>query len=177
MIEIIRINSFHVHYQFMEELMKTAFPLQERRDSLQQRELVNNHSSFYNNLILNDHTPIGLLTYWDLKTFIFIEHFAIDDHYRNQGYGSKVLSILLNQLKCPIILEAEKPTDELSSRRINFYKRKGFTLQDIPYLQPPYREDDDWYPLQLMSYGITNIEKEYTTIRDSIYREVYQTSI
>ena len=177
MIKIIRINSSHIHYQFIEELMKTAFPHQERRDSLQQQKLVNQQSSFYNNLILNNEIPIGLLTYWDLKTFIFIEHFAIDIKYRNQGYGNQVLSILLNNLQIPIILEAEEPIDELSSRRIHFYERKGFIAHDIPYLQPPYRKEDDWFPLRLMSYGIPDIKKEFKSIRDAIYREVYQVYI
>lgn len=174
MIEIIRINSSHKHYQFIEELMKTAFPHKERRDSLHQQKLVEQNSRFYNNIILDNSTPIGILTYWDLETFIFIEHFAIDYHYRNKGYGSKALSNLLNHLQRPIILEAEKPTSELSSRRINFYKRQGFIVQDFPYLQPPYREGDEWFPLLLMSYGFTDIEIDYTNIRNSIYREVYK---
>ena len=174
MLEIKRISTKHEHYSYLENLMQTAFPLEERRDNSLQREFTDNHSSFISNLILDKETPIGLLTYWDLDTFYYIEHFAIDSTMRNRGYGQNTLSLLKDILHKPIVLEVEVPNDEITRRRIRFYQSQGFHLQEsFPYLQPPYRKEDNWLPLKLMTYG-----KEYTTeelekCKDKIHKNVY----
>ena len=52
----------------------------------------------------------------------------------------------------PILLEVEDPADgEWERRRVEFYRRNGFHLLSIPYLQPPYRKGDAPLPLCLMS--------------------------
>ena len=170
MIRLKEINSSHEHYPFMETLLETAFPLQERRDSIWQRKNADESPLFHNTLITDDDNPIGLLTYWDFKDFIYIEHFAIDARLRNGGYGQQALSALKEQTELPIVLEAEEPTDELTKRRIGFYRRQGFILQDFSYQQPPYRPEDKWFPMKLMTFGIVNM----ANTRDIIYREVYQ---
>lgn len=174
MIQLKEIKTTHEHYPFMEKLMQTAFPIQERRDAERQREFTDTHPLFHPALITDGDTPIGLLTYWEFPTFVYIEHFAIDNHLRNGGYGSKALEAFKRQVSLPIVLEAEEPTDEITRRRIGFYQRQGFVLQEIPYLQPPYRPGDEWFPLRLMTYGTVEMDKEFPTIRDMIYREVYQ---
>ena len=174
MIKLQEIKTTHEHYPFMENLLQTAFPLQERRDSEQQRHITDENPLFHNALITDGDTPIGLLTYWTFPSFVYIEHFAIDSRLRNGGYGSKALEIFKQRVAAPIVLEAEEPTDELTRRRIGFYQRQGFIMQEIPYLQPPYRPGDEWFPLKLMVHGAVQMEQEYPLIRDTIYREVYQ---
>ena len=174
MIQLKEIKTNHEHYPFMEQLLETAFPLQERRDSDKQRKNTDENPLFHNTLITDDDMPIGLLTYWDFHTFVYIEHFAIDSRLRNGGYGSKALEAFKQRVAAPIVLEAEEPTDELTRRRIGFYQRQGFIMQEIPYLQPPYRPGDEWFPLKLMVHGAVQMEQEYPLIRDTIYREVYQ---
>lgn len=173
MIQLKEIKTNHEHYPFMEQLLETAFPLQERRDSDKQRKNTDENPLFHNTLITDDDMPIGLLTYWDFHTFVYIEHFAIDSRLRNGGYGSKALEAFKHLVSTPIILEAEEPTDNLSRRRIGFYQRQGFVMQEVPYLQPPYRPSDEWLPLKLMTYGTLDMKKEYCTVRNNIYREVY----
>ena len=173
--EIKRISSSDPHYPFMEELLVTAFPKEERRDLHIQREFTDHNQLFHCNILTENNQPIGILTYWTLADFIYIEHFAIDSKLRNKGYGSQALKTLVTAIgETPIILEAEEPTDETSRRRIDFYCRQGFALHEISYLQPPYRNSDGWLPLKLMSYGRLDIEGRYTEIRDLIYKEVYQ---
>lgn len=174
MIQLTEIKTTHENYTFMENLLETAFPLQERRNSDQQRKNTDENQLFHNTLITDDVLPIGLLTYWDFDTFVYIEHFAIDNSLRDRGYGSQALERFRQKINRPIVLEAEEPTDEITSRRIQFYQRQGFILQDIPYLQPPYRSKDEWFPLKLMTYGEINIKQNYILIRDTIYREVYE---
>lgn len=174
MIKIQRINTFHEHYPFVEALMQAAFPLQERRDASLQREFTDNKPYFHCHIILKQDTPIGLLNLWKLEDFHYIEHFAIHVQYRNKGYGQQVLSHLKEEIKGLIVLEAEEPTDDITRRRISFYQRQGFVLQDIPYLQPPYRKGDEWFPMKLMTLNGIDFISQFKTVRDTIYKEVYK---
>lgn len=176
-LQIKEIKTSHEHYPFVEELMQAAFPQQERRNNDEQRSHTDNHPLFHCNLILDGDAPVGLITYWDFIRFRYIEHFAIDGKLRNQGYGKKALECLKAMSATPLILEAEEPMDETTRRRIAFYQRQGFTLHDIPYLQPPYRKGDLWLPLVLMSYGEIALEERLDEIKQTIYRNVYQVEI
>lgn len=174
MIKIQQINTSHEYYPFVEALMQVAFPLQERRDASLQREITDNKPYFHCHIILKQDTPIGLLNLWKLENFHYIEHFAIHVRYRNKGYGQQVLLHLKKEIKGLIVLEAEEPTDEITRRRIAFYQRQGFVLQDIPYLQPPYRKGDEWFPMKLMTLNGTDLISQFETVRDTIYKEVYK---
>ena len=173
MIKLQQINTSHEHYPFVESLMQTAFPLQERRDTNLQREYTDNKPHFYTNLILEDKTPIGLLTYWELDKFHYIEHFAIHEQYRNKGYGQLVLGLIQKEIKDMIVLEVEEPTDDITYRRIAFYQRQGFVLQNVPYQQPPYRKGDKWFTMKLMTLREENFSLKFEVIKESIYKEAY----
>lgn len=172
MIKIIEINTRHKHYPFLETLLHSAFPEVERRDTSEQRKNSDCHPLFHSNLIMDNEKPVGLLTYWDFDSFIYIEHFAIDGQLRNKGYGQQALSLLKGQVQRSIVLEAEEPSDELTARRIGFYQRQGFVLQNTPYLQPPYHSGDGWLPMKLMIYGMAD-HIPTSKIIDTIHREVY----
>ena len=137
-------------YGFVEELMHTAFPAQERRDTPQQREYSDSNPLFCNNVIV-----------------------AIDPSLRNGGYGKRVLESIQTKLQGPIVLEVEEPTEEMSIRRINFYKRLNFTLHEKPYMQPPYRTGDSGLPMLLMTYGDIDMEKDFDKVKNMLYKEVY----
>ena len=67
----------------------------------------------------------------------------------------------------------EMPEEEMAQRRINFYKRQRFVLWEKPYLQPPYRPTDEYLPMLLMAHGDLECERDFETVKDSIYKEVY----
>lgn len=178
MIEIKRIKTEnHELYSFVEELMHTAFPQQERRDTPQQREYSDHNPLFCSNVVTEDEKPVGMISYWNMGDFYYIEHFAIDPTLRNGGYGKRVLESIKARLQGPIVLEVEEPTEEMSARRINFYKRLGFILHKKPYVQPPYRAGDSGLPMLLMTYGNIDMEKDFDKVRDTLYKEVYGQSI
>ena len=176
MIEIKQVKTKdQADYAFVEELMHTAFPQEERRDTEQQRAYSDHHPLFCSNIVLEDGTPIGMISYWTMTDFYYIEHFAIDPARRNGGYGRRVLEAIKERLKGPIVLEVEMPNDEMSIRRIHFYKRLEFTLHHKPYMQPPYRKEDSGLPMLLMTYGNIDMESDFEKVRDTLYKEVYGT--
>lgn len=174
MIKLQRIKTADVDlYQFMENLITTAFPAEEYRALEQLREYTDKVELFHNNVILEDEHPIGLLTYWNFGEFYYIEHFATDPSMRNGGYGKKTLEYVCTQLGKPIVLEVERPEEEMAIRRIGFYQRQGFKLWKNDYLQPPYKEGDDFLPLYIMAHGDLNPDTDYETVKNKIHRFVY----
>ena len=161
------------HYKFMEELLVESFPPEEYRELEHLREYTDRIGNFHNNIIFDDDLPIGFITYWDFDGFYYVEHFAVDPAQRNGGHGKNVLNYLCELLQHPIVLEVEMPEEEMAQRRINFYKRQGFVLWEKPYLQPPYRPGDDYLPMLLMAHGNLECERDFETVKNSIYREVY----
>ena len=81
------------HYQFMENLLIAAFPPEEYRELKELREYTDRTGNFYNNIIFDNETPVGFITYWDFNDFYYVEHFAIDPTLRNGGYGNIGLSM------------------------------------------------------------------------------------
>ncbi len=162
--------------EFIEKLYIESFPRNERRPILGMHHLLEDESRF--NLFLletNDNTRIGFITYWDLDTFIFIDHFAISSEQRNGGYGQKAIKELIKQTSLPLIGEIELPTvSELASRRVEFYKKQGFQIWDLPYEQPPYEEGFDPIPMLTITYRNLNFPSNFEVVRHTIYSEVYK---
>lgn len=77
------------------------------------------------NAIVDKDTFIGMNYMVNCDDSFYLMYFAIDKELRNNNYGSKVLQDL-NEKHNTIFLSIEKPKDELSKRRKNFYLRNGF---------------------------------------------------
>lgn len=161
------------YYDYMEKLLTVSFPVEEYRDLNELREYTDHTPNFYCNIILEDDGPVGLVTYWDLGDFYYIEHFAIDPNQRNGGYGRKLLEHLAGFLKKPIVLEVEHPTEEMAKRRIGFYQRHGYTLWEKEYFQPPYKSGCSDLPMYLMVQGDLEPEKDFENVKKQIHRVVY----
>ena len=173
MISIESIKTSHEKYDFVENLLTSAFPKEERRELDLQRKYTDDNPLFHTNIIWHEEKPVGFITYWDFNDFYYIEHFAISPDCRNGGYGQKVLTRVDELLTKPIALEVELPTTELSSRRIGFYSRLGYKLWEKEYKQPPYRKGDEFLPMYIMVKGELDPEKDFEKVRDKLYKEVY----
>lgn len=173
-IELHRIlDADSAEYKQMERLLTTAFPKEEYRELTELCTLTENSHKFHNNLIYDNGTFIGLITYWDFGSFFYIEHFAILPEMRNHGYGKMVIEKMEEVLHSPIVLEVECPTEEMSRRRIGFYERQGFQLWKSEYIQPPYRQGDGFLKLFIMAYGNIDENRNFENIKRTIHKEVY----
>ncbi len=156
-------------------LLKLSFPTSERRN-------YSGHLSEFNAPEFHSicYVPDGLkgfLNYWDLGDFIYIEHFAVAPELRGQGKGTA----LMGELRCVVgertlVLEAEPPSDsDIAARRIAFYERLGFELNEYDYIQPAMMEGESPIPLVIMSSPEKLTESEYIKIRDRLYTDIYKT--
>lgn len=146
------INSRSDEYPFVEELLHSAFPADERRDDDAQRANTLHEPRFHTLLVSLDGEPAGFFTYWDFGAYRYGEHFAIADSMRCGGIGAQVLRAFIDSAPTPLVLEVEpEGSTPMAARRIAFYERNGLRLWDTPYMQPPYRTGGEWLPLRLMA--------------------------
>ncbi len=146
-------------FQTVYEKMEAAFPYEERRDFLDQKEcLEKKYFNFFE--IFDGESPVGFISPWFFEDFVYIEHLAIDSDKRNGGYGSKTIEKIKEFYKKPIILEAEAPETEQQIKRIKFYERLGFKVNSYPYTQPSYHGGDG-VPLKILSYPDYLSQKDF----------------
>lgn len=160
-----------VHWSTFTTIYRESFPIDEQRPTDDIARLIAEEERYRAMALVDDEGHcIGLLTTWELDTYIYIEHFAIAPSLRAMGYGTIVLQRFIESQPMPILLEAEPPTDDITQRRINFYKRCGLTLYDYEYIQPPYAPDRLPVPLRLMG---TLIAPDLPEVARTLHHEIY----
>ena len=154
------------------ELYIISFPEEERRTIPQLKRMIEEVEEMNFCAIELDGNLSGLAVYWNMGEFFYMEHLAVFPEMRNHKIGQKVLEWWKQNLDKPQLLEVEPPTDEMTERRINFYRRNGMEILNKEYIQPSYKKDEDSLPLWIM--GTENPEKldEYIAdIRRVAYKE------
>lgn len=174
MIWLEQIDANHSDYYFVERLLHSSFPKEERRPDVMQRHNTLYNDKFHTLLIREDDKYVGLLSYWDFNDFRYIEHFAVDARHRGSGIGANALKLFIKRGSSPVVLEVEpEGSTQMASRRIEFYRRNGFELWRTPYVQPPYRPCSLPLPLSLMSTAGLDETKAFSHIQRVIHHEVY----
>lgn len=154
------------------EIMEDAFPLSERRTFEKQLLLFDN--SFYKPYVYYKNNIIeAFILCWEICKVIFIEHFAVDKKLRGTGIGTKLLKDFLNSSHRPVCLEVELPENEITKRRISFYERLGFKLNDFEYFQPSLQPGQKKIQLKIMSYPEKLSEEDFNLYRKLIHKSAY----
>ena len=116
----------------------------------------------------------ALMNYWQFDGFIFLEHFAVSRVLRGQGIGAAMLKELQDKAAgLPIILEAEPPSGDIERRRVKFYQRLGFCLNEYEYWQPAMQEGEQPIRLMLMSFPEALSQEGFAAARSVLYKYVY----
>lgn len=124
--------------------------------------------------IIDTSAWVGFITVWELAEAAFIEHFVIFPEFRGRGFGGEVLTLMKKKYRA-MVLEVEPPTDEIKKRRISFYKRCGFFVNDYYYLQPSYRKGGEGVELILMSYPA--LLESCDAAKRELYSRVYKEDV
>lgn len=156
----------------VESLYESAFPPEERRPAESMCRLVESDELFVA-AVERDGAFCGFITWWDLGDVLFGEHFAMLPECRGGGIGGEVIRRFAAGAHKPVLLEVEVPHDDISERRVGFYRRNGFELCEREYLQPPYFAGGEPVPMHLMSYGMTLDDGAFDRLRGLIYSRVY----
>ncbi len=156
----------------MFSIMEKSFPLDEYRPYDEQKDLFKNE--YYKVYVEKDDVIKGFIALWEFDEFFFVEHFAVDPDFRNAGIGAKILKEIAALTDKPFCLEVEPPNEEITKRRIGFYERNGFFLNEYPYIQPPISKGKHPIPLMIMSSEKRLSEEEFLKIKTTLYKEVYK---
>ena len=161
-------------FDYVFKIMDESFPNTEMRVYEGQKNLLLEDK--YSIIVKrNDSGDIqGIISCWDLTDFKYIEHFAVDKNQRGNNIGGKMITEFCKSQNRPVVLEVEFPEDDMSIRRIGFYERNGFLMNEYDYLQPPMRKGNDFLPLKIMSTPRSITEKEFKTLKDDLYNVVYK---
>jgi ribosomal protein S18 acetylase RimI-like enzyme len=160
----------------LKQIYEASFPEDERRDWKQLLELLNN-TQFSLNEIYDQQKFLGFISIWNLNEFSFIEHFAIKGIYQGKGYGTQAIKQVLSMNSKPFILEVEEPFSENARKRIAFYERLNFTINDFNYFQPPYSVEKRSIKMLLLSYPTKIYPEDFERIKDRIHDLVYDNRI
>lgn len=156
--------------EFAKQIYTDCFPRDERRVWEDFVSIMENDNRFSLYIIRDEDNYYGIVTVWKFEEFIYIEHFAIKTVFRNKSIGSHVLDLLKQTYSMPIVLEIEPPTDDITTRRKNFYQRNGFLLLDNHYMQPSYHKDSAQVEMKVMT---TNNAIPFEKIKQTLYKYVY----
>ena len=172
MLELIRQTTTKnngIFYQLM-ELYELSFPETERRSIHQLEYLVSTRKNMFFNAMFFNGELCGLFVYWDMEDFYYLEHLAVFPHMLNKQIGTHLLEWVEKNLQGLRIMEVEPEQDEISSRRIGFYKRNNYKILDTNYTQPSYNTDYDEYPMWIMGNSECNrLENFITRIKEEAY--------
>lgn len=156
------------------KILDESFPEEEKRNYEEQFSLLNDKRCKI--FVERDKNGkiIVFFSVWVFDNFCFGEHLATDKNYRNLGLGKKLLESCLKYFDKPFILEVEPPRDEMSIRRINFYKRLGFYLNNFEYKQPALQKHTHPCDLYVMSYPSLLSKSEFLYFRNEIFKNIYK---
>ncbi len=120
-------------------------------DIKQLKYLIENQSKMYFNAIEEDSELCGLFVYWDFGSFRYLEHLAVFPEKRNREIGKQILGYTTQHLKGAFIFEVEPAVNEITTRRINYYRRNGYEILEKDYMQPSYGKNaEESIPLWIM---------------------------
>ena len=155
-------------------IMEASFPVSEMRTYSGQRALLDNpHYRIYTEQDASGRIT-GFLAAWEFPLLRFVEHIAVNPDTRGGGIGRKLMNSYLARSDKPVLLEVEPPVGELEQRRIGFYERLGFHLNQFDYVQPPLRTGQPDLPLRIMTYPGPVRQSEFQVYREILYTEVYK---
>ena len=151
--------------------MESSFPPDEVRELKDGIALLGNDSFSLLAVYENDNL-VAFIETWSLNDMTFIEHFAVKEESRGKGLGKEIMNQIISKHD-RIVLEVEPPEAEATKRRIKFYEKLGFKLNNYPYIQPPLSKDKKPLPSLLMTYPKELSETEFIETRNKIHKIVY----
>ena len=162
------------YFEQIYRLLQESFPEDEYRTDKEQKELFGRKEYRVYGKVMEESGQLqAFISLWQFEQFAFIEHFAVNPDFRNRGIGELIIHKIVRMLSMPVCLEVELPDNELAKRRIGFYSRNGFYLNEYSYIQPPISKGRKPLPLRIMTYGGTVTKEEFHNIKEVLYHRVY----
>lgn len=151
-------------------LHRETFPEYERfRDTPLLVNMIDNERSMFFNAVYEGGALAGFFIYWNLGDCYYIHFISIFPEMRNKKIGQQILDWVSVNLHQPVFLESEIPFDDITARRVGFYKRNGFLeLADDPKTLAEDRRGG--HPLWFMgNRPVEDLESYLLKVKESVY--------
>ena len=151
-------------------LQRETFPEYPKHTEELWIDFVDNYPAMSFNAVYENEELAGLFIYWDLGNSYYIHFIAVLPEMRNRKIGQQIMDWVAANLQKPVFLESEVPFDEMTTRRLNFYKRNGFTaLANDPEILSTERDGEE-HPLWLMgTQKVDDLDRYLIQIRQTVY--------
>lgn len=152
-------------------LHSETFPQYERfQNTALLARLIDNASAMHFNALYDGSDLVGFFSYWNLGNACYIHFISVYPTLRNRGIGRQIMEWVSTHLHQPVFLESEVPFDEITERRLQFYKRNGFhELANDPETLASDRRGG--HPQCFMgTQPVDNLEDYLLRIRELVYR-------
>jgi len=163
-------DSNHPDAHRLIKLHSETFPEYERfQETPLLANLIDNAGSMRFNSIYENEELAGFFIYWDLEDCYYIHFIAVFPDMRNRKIGQKILNWVSENLHLPVFLESEVPYDEMTTRRLNFYKRNGFKeLANNPEILAEDRRGGHalWF---MGTQAVTDLDHYLRKVKERVY--------
>ncbi len=161
----------HIYYPIVRALYETSFPVFEKRSHSQQ-DLAFNSAAYHLYVYMEQDNFIGFVSYWEFDSYIYIEHYAINQQLRGQGYGSIILQAFMSSHSKRIILEIDPLLDDISKARLGFYQKNNFSENSYAHIHPPYISGELGHALIILSTQGTLTQAECDRFQQDLVQVV-----
>jgi ribosomal protein S18 acetylase RimI-like enzyme len=143
------------------------------RRSRREQAHVMRHPRYRFSAVMHEGSVVGVMAWWELPGFCFVEHFAVSSAHRSGGFGRRAMALLQSHVTGPIVLDVEPfGTDYPAARRVAFYHRLGFTYCGLSVTLPAY-EGKEAGPTNFMSWGTELSRAGCERVLEAIGSEIY----
>ncbi|MEW5560313.1 GNAT family N-acetyltransferase [Enterobacter asburiae] len=153
-------------FSLVDNLYSHAFPWHEQREDVAKRQALA-HPDYALEAWYDGDIFVGLSGTWRFGDYGYIEHLAIDDSLRGQGYGKRLLARLLAR-NPRTLLEIDPLTTDIAHKRLRFYQSMGFVANDYAHTHPSYHDGIADHELMVLSYPQPLAEEEYQRFRKDL---------
>ncbi|MBD8390308.1 GNAT family N-acetyltransferase [Dysgonomonas sp. BGC7] len=159
------------YYKQFLSVYKSSFPVFEQRSQEQQSAAFKNNSYCLVALVKGDKLA-SFISYWEFDDYIYIEHLAVNSELRGQNIGSFTLSKFAQNNRKILLLEIDPLVDEVSKRRLCFYKKLGYKVNPYHHHHPAYRQGYDSHELLVLSLSEVLSENMYNRFYSDLVQVV-----
>ncbi|MGU3415651.1 GNAT family N-acetyltransferase [Enterobacteriaceae bacterium C34A] len=163
-------NAEGERFSLVDNLYSHAFPWHEQREDVAKRQALA-HPDYALEAWFDGDTFVGLSGTWQFGDYSYIEHLAIDDSLRGQGYGKRLLARLLARNPCTL-LEIDPLTTDIARKRLRFYQSMGFVANDYAHTHPSYHDGIANHELIVLSYPQPLAGEAYQRFRKDLHQVV-----
>ncbi|MGB3749966.1 MAG: GNAT family N-acetyltransferase [Arcobacteraceae bacterium] len=155
-------NQNNKYFEKAWQIYEESFPQEEKRTLAEQIKLFDK-KSFTMLCYIEDEKVLAILFYWQIERYTYLEHFAVNSTLRGRSYGSKILQEFIDNNQ-NIILEIEPIIDEATQKRLDFYERFDFRVNNHIHFQVPFRKNSEKLQLIFLSHKKVLSDGEYTAL-------------